>query len=73
MNCLLLLYEHLQGYLMKQNRMEEQSCDQMHQTQVPLDRNQSSKTEHTSDDLRTGLFQYIQDTGKKILKLLKST
>ncbi|KAL8181855.1 UNVERIFIED_CONTAM: Vacuolar protein sorting-associated protein 13B [Gekko kuhli] len=27
----------------------------------PADRSQSSKTEHNSDDLRTGLFQYIQD------------
>ncbi|EMP39377.1 Vacuolar protein sorting-associated protein 13B [Chelonia mydas] len=26
-----------------------------------MERNQTSKTEHTSDDLRTGLFQYIQD------------
>ncbi|XP_066482661.1 intermembrane lipid transfer protein VPS13B isoform X2 [Tiliqua scincoides] len=61
LNCLLLLHEHLQGYLMQQNRMEGQSSDQMHQPQVPPDRNKSSKTEHTSDDLRTGVFQYIQD------------
>ncbi|XP_053101134.1 intermembrane lipid transfer protein VPS13B isoform X9 [Hemicordylus capensis] len=62
LNCLVLLHELLQGYLVQEDKKEGQSTDQIHLTQIPMDRNQGSKTEHTSDDLRTGLFQYIQDT-----------
>ncbi|XP_061459906.1 intermembrane lipid transfer protein VPS13B isoform X5 [Rhineura floridana] len=62
LNCLVLLHELLQTYLVQEGRMDGQSTDQIHLIQTPTDRNQGSKTEHTSDDLRTGLFQYIQDT-----------
>uniref|UniRef100_A0A670KB47 Vacuolar protein sorting 13 homolog B n=1 Tax=Podarcis muralis TaxID=64176 RepID=A0A670KB47_PODMU len=62
LNCLLLLHELLQSYLVQEGKMHGQSTDQAHLVQSPTDRSQSSKTEHTSDDLRTGLFQYIQDT-----------
>nr|XP_023961065.1 vacuolar protein sorting-associated protein 13B isoform X16 [Chrysemys picta bellii] len=61
LNCLVLLHELLQGYLTEQGKMETLISDQTNQTQSPMERNQTSKTEHTSDDLRTGLFQYIQD------------
>ncbi|KYO29383.1 vacuolar protein sorting-associated protein 13B isoform A [Alligator mississippiensis] len=61
LNCLVLLHELLQGYLTKEGRMETLTSCQTYQTYSPTERNQVSKTEHTSDDLRTGLFQYIQD------------
>ncbi|XP_019383541.1 PREDICTED: vacuolar protein sorting-associated protein 13B isoform X4 [Gavialis gangeticus] len=61
LNCLVLLHELLQGYLTKEGRMETLTSCQTYQTYSPAERNQVSKTEHTSDDLRTGLFQYIQD------------
>uniref|UniRef100_A0A8C8S293 Vacuolar protein sorting 13 homolog B n=1 Tax=Pelusios castaneus TaxID=367368 RepID=A0A8C8S293_9SAUR len=61
LNCLVLLHELLQGYLTEQGKMKTLICDQTYQTLSPMEKNQTSKTEHTSDDLRTGLFQYIQD------------
>uniref|UniRef100_A0A8C3TIR6 Vacuolar protein sorting 13 homolog B n=1 Tax=Chelydra serpentina TaxID=8475 RepID=A0A8C3TIR6_CHESE len=61
LNCLVLLHELLQGYLTEQGKIETLISDQTYQTRSPMERNQTSKTEHTSDDLRTGLFQYIQD------------
>ncbi|XP_054840360.1 intermembrane lipid transfer protein VPS13B [Eublepharis macularius] len=62
LNCLVLIHELLQCYLQREERMEKQSSDHIYPMPLPSDRNQGSKTEHTSDDLRTGLFQYIQDT-----------
>ncbi|XP_077207934.1 intermembrane lipid transfer protein VPS13B isoform X2 [Paroedura picta] len=61
LNCLVLIHELLQGYLLHEERMEKQSSDHVYSAPHPTDRNQGSKTEHNSDDLRTGLFQYIQD------------
>ena len=64
MNCLLLIQEYLQGFLQKSAH-----ADPGPEEQPPTSRPQSppgpqpSKTEHSSDDLRTGLFQYIQDPG----------
>jgi vacuolar protein sorting-associated protein 13B len=30
----------------------------------PVEKTQAFKTEQSSDDLRTGIFQYVQDAGK---------
>uniref|UniRef100_A0A8D2L3K4 Vacuolar protein sorting 13 homolog B n=1 Tax=Varanus komodoensis TaxID=61221 RepID=A0A8D2L3K4_VARKO len=62
LNCLVLLHELLQSYLVQEDSAEGQNMDQIYPVQIPTDRNLFSKTEHTSDDLRTGMFQYIQDT-----------
>uniref|UniRef100_A0ACB8FE75 Vacuolar protein sorting-associated protein 13B n=1 Tax=Sphaerodactylus townsendi TaxID=933632 RepID=A0ACB8FE75_9SAUR len=61
LNCLVLIHELLQGYLLQEEKMEGQSFGLMCAAPHPTERKQDSKTEHTSDDLRTGLFQYIQD------------
>ncbi|XP_042321632.1 vacuolar protein sorting-associated protein 13B isoform X3 [Sceloporus undulatus] len=62
LNCLVLLHEHLQSYFLQDDKEERQGTAQINPVQIPTESNQGSKTEHTSDDLRTGLFQYIQDT-----------
>ncbi|XP_053571218.1 intermembrane lipid transfer protein VPS13B isoform X2 [Bombina bombina] len=63
LNCLLLLHELVQEYLKKESICCVASSDQPVQPASPaIGRPQTSKTEHSSDDLRTGLFQYIQDT-----------
>ncbi|KAG5271733.1 hypothetical protein AALO_G00183420 [Alosa alosa] len=68
MNCLLLIQEYLQGYLQKSGY-----TDPGPEEPPPTSRPQSppgphpSKTEHSSDDLRTGLFQYIQDPASQKL------
>ncbi|XP_042565146.1 LOW QUALITY PROTEIN: vacuolar protein sorting-associated protein 13B [Clupea harengus] len=68
MNCLLLIQEYLQGFLQKSAH-----ADPGPEEQPPTSRPQSppgpqpSKTEHSSDDLRTGLFQYIQDPASQKL------
>ncbi|XP_062915876.1 intermembrane lipid transfer protein VPS13B-like isoform X2 [Mobula hypostoma] len=59
LSCLNLLHELLQGYL----RQDAKSQMSDH-TQPPpsiMGRHQAFNTEHSSDDLRTGQFQYIQD------------
>nr|XP_014343547.1 PREDICTED: vacuolar protein sorting-associated protein 13B [Latimeria chalumnae] len=61
LNCLTLLQELLQAYLSGGEKLETQASDRAHQPSSPMGRYQASRTEHTSDDLRTGLFQYIQN------------
>ncbi|KAJ7397814.1 hypothetical protein BTVI_131814 [Pitangus sulphuratus] len=61
LNCLVLLHELLWQYLTKKGSVETLAPERTHPTCFSMERNQTSKTEHTSDDLRTGLFQYIQD------------
>ncbi|XP_061851653.1 intermembrane lipid transfer protein VPS13B isoform X1 [Colius striatus] len=61
LNCLVLLQELLWQYLTKKGSVETFVSKHTHPTCFSAERNQASKTEHTSDDLRTGLFQYIQD------------
>ncbi|XP_062394523.1 intermembrane lipid transfer protein VPS13B-like isoform X2 [Sardina pilchardus] len=69
MNCLLLVQEYLQGYLQKSGAYPDPAPEEP----PPTSRPQSppgphpSKTEHSSDDLRTGLFQYIQDPASQKL------
>ncbi|XP_038664545.1 vacuolar protein sorting-associated protein 13B-like isoform X2 [Scyliorhinus canicula] len=59
LNCLNLLHELLQGYLRQDAK--SQTSDHTQQPSSAMGRYQASKTEHSSDDLRTGQFQYIQD------------
>ncbi|XP_031986078.1 vacuolar protein sorting-associated protein 13B isoform X3 [Corvus moneduloides] len=61
LNCLVLLQELLGQYLTKKGSVETLIPEHTYPTCFSAERNQASKTEHTSDDLRTGLFQYIQD------------
>ncbi|NXA82913.1 VP13B protein, partial [Thryothorus ludovicianus] len=61
LNCLVLLQELLWQYLTKKGSVETLIPEHTYPTCFSAERNQASKTEHTSDDLRTGLFQYIQD------------
>ncbi|XP_067834221.1 intermembrane lipid transfer protein VPS13B-like isoform X2 [Heptranchias perlo] len=59
LTCLNLLHELLQVYL--QQEAKSQTSDHVQQPSSAMSRYQASKTEHSSDDLRTGQFQYIQD------------
>ncbi|KAJ7413251.1 hypothetical protein WISP_91683 [Willisornis vidua] len=61
LNCLVLLQELLWQYLTKKGCVETSTPERTHPTCSSAERSQASKTEHSSDDLRTGLFQYIQD------------
>ncbi|XP_039561924.1 vacuolar protein sorting-associated protein 13B [Passer montanus] len=61
LNCLVLLQELLWQYLSKKGSVETVIAERTHPTCFSTERNPASKPEHTSDDLRTGLFQYIQD------------
>ncbi|XP_071410190.1 intermembrane lipid transfer protein VPS13B isoform X2 [Pithys albifrons albifrons] len=61
LNCLVLLQELLWQYLTKKGCVETSVPERTHPTCSSAERSQASKTEHSSDDLRTGLFQYIQD------------
>ncbi|XP_048385088.1 intermembrane lipid transfer protein VPS13B-like isoform X2 [Stegostoma tigrinum] len=59
LNCLNLLHELLQGYFGQDAK--SQTSDHTQQPSSAIGRHQAFKTEHSSDDLRTGQFQYIQD------------
>ncbi|KAM8811060.1 intermembrane lipid transfer protein VPS13B-like [Eudromia elegans] len=61
LNCLVLLQELLQEYLTGKGSADCSVSEHTYPTCSSGERNQASKTEHTSDDLRTGMFQYIQD------------
>ncbi|XP_041648797.1 vacuolar protein sorting-associated protein 13B-like isoform X2 [Cheilinus undulatus] len=70
LNCLRLVEEHLQIYLNFQrgdsadSRCESKACN----TQPPSSSGSPTPlTEHSSDDLRTGHFQYIQDSASQRL------
>lgn len=69
LNCLKLIEEHLRSYLQLDSEdsaaepcLKTQACH----TQPPASPGSPSpRTEHTSDDLRTGHFQYIQDSASR--------
>ncbi|KAG8570401.1 hypothetical protein GDO81_011258 [Engystomops pustulosus] len=62
LNCLTLLNELVQEYLKRESGLGATSCEQPLLPVSPvISRPSTCKTEHSSDDLRTGLFQYIQD------------
>ncbi|XP_058131760.1 intermembrane lipid transfer protein VPS13B isoform X2 [Dasypus novemcinctus] len=67
LNCLVLLHELLNEYLNKEGDFEVQVSEPVSQKSFPMEKNQTFKSEQSSDDLRTGLFQYIQDA--ELLKL----
>ncbi|XP_053183782.1 intermembrane lipid transfer protein VPS13B-like isoform X3 [Scomber japonicus] len=68
LNCLMLVEEHLQAYLLLQKGdsadgfMKGKAC---HTQPPPSPGSPSPRTEHSSDDLRTGHFQYIQDSASQ--------
>ncbi len=67
LNCLKLVEEHLQSYLDLQRGDLADSCSKgkaCHTQPPPSPGSPSPRTEHSSDDLRTGHFQYLQDSGK---------
>ncbi|KAM3614331.1 uncharacterized protein V6R79_012862 [Siganus canaliculatus] len=70
LNCLKLVEEHLQTYLNIQKEDSADSCykSKALQTQPPPSpASPSPRTEHSSDDLRTGHFQYLKDTASQRL------
>lgn len=67
LNCLKLVEEHLQVYLNLQKKDSADSCSKgkaCHTQPPPSPGSPSPRTEHSSDDLRTGNFQYLQDSGE---------
>ncbi|XP_006859246.1 PREDICTED: vacuolar protein sorting-associated protein 13B isoform X2 [Chrysochloris asiatica] len=60
LNCLVLLHELLNGYLSEERNFEVQVSEAVSQMPSSME-NKQNKSEQSSDDLRTGLFQYIQD------------
>ncbi|KAM9723999.1 intermembrane lipid transfer protein VPS13B isoform 3-T3 [Menidia menidia] len=70
LNCLMLVEEHLRAYL---NLHKEGAADDCttgkacHTKPPPSPSSPSPGTEHSTDDLRTGNFQYIQDSGSQRL------
>ncbi|KAL1767820.1 vacuolar protein sorting-associated protein 13B [Sigmodon hispidus] len=60
LNCLALLHELFSGYL-KEGQLEVPVPESAPQMPSPVDKSQAFKSEQSSDDLRTGVFQYIQN------------
>uniref|UniRef100_A0A3B3X5Y6 Vacuolar protein sorting 13 homolog B n=1 Tax=Poecilia mexicana TaxID=48701 RepID=A0A3B3X5Y6_9TELE len=70
LNCLMLVEEHLRNYLHLQKEDSNDSWSKgkaCHTQPPPSPVAPSPRTEHSSDDLRTGNFQYIQDSGSQKL------
>ncbi|XP_034080341.1 LOW QUALITY PROTEIN: vacuolar protein sorting-associated protein 13B, partial [Gymnodraco acuticeps] len=71
LSCLKLVEEHLQAYLNLQRVTESaDSCSKgkaCHIQPPPLPSAPSPRTEHSSDDLRTGHFQYMQNSASQRL------
>ncbi|XP_039709774.1 intermembrane lipid transfer protein VPS13B isoform X4 [Pteropus medius] len=61
LNCLVLLHELLNGYLSEEGSFEVQASEAVPRVPSPVGKNQMFKSEQSSDDLRTGQFQYIRD------------
>nr|KAF6405044.1 hypothetical protein HJG63_009363 [Rousettus aegyptiacus] len=61
LNCLVLLHELLNGYLSEEGSFEVRASEAEPRVPSPVGKNQMFKSEQSSDDLRTGLFQYIRD------------
>ncbi|XP_054981251.1 intermembrane lipid transfer protein VPS13B isoform X2 [Sorex araneus] len=61
LNCLVLLHELLSGYLQDRGSLGAQPSEAEPQVPAPVEKSQTLKSEHSSDDLRSGLFQYIKD------------
>uniref|UniRef100_A0A3Q2QXD0 Vacuolar protein sorting 13 homolog B n=1 Tax=Fundulus heteroclitus TaxID=8078 RepID=A0A3Q2QXD0_FUNHE len=70
LNCLMLVEEHLRNYLHLHKEESNNSWSKgkaCHTQPPPSPVAPSPRTEHSSDDLRTGNFQYIQDSGSQKL------
>ncbi|CAN9514055.1 unnamed protein product [Ophioblennius macclurei] len=70
LNCLELVEEHLRAYLSLQKGDSAESGSKgkaFHSQPPPSPGSLSPRTEHSSDDLRTGHFQYIQDSASRRL------
>ncbi|XP_071061898.1 LOW QUALITY PROTEIN: intermembrane lipid transfer protein VPS13B [Pseudochaenichthys georgianus] len=71
LSCLKLVEEHLQAYLTLQRvTQSSESCSRgkaCHIQPPPLPGASSPRTEHSSDDLRTGHFQYMQNSASRSL------
>ncbi|XP_076767373.1 intermembrane lipid transfer protein VPS13B isoform X4 [Arvicanthis niloticus] len=61
LNCLALLHELFSGYLKEEGKSDMPVPESAPHTPSPVEKTQVFKTEQSSDDLRTGIFQYIQD------------
>ncbi|XP_047579553.1 intermembrane lipid transfer protein VPS13B isoform X4 [Lutra lutra] len=59
LNCLVLLHELLSGYLNEEGNFEVPEA--VPHMPSPVEKNQMFQSEQSSDDLRTGLFQYVRD------------
>ncbi|XP_051575064.1 intermembrane lipid transfer protein VPS13B-like isoform X3 [Myxocyprinus asiaticus] len=60
-NCLTEIQEHLKNYWSHMTRVEAESNEKPLSSKPPPTP-RPAQSEHSSDDLRTGLFQYIQDS-----------
>ncbi|XP_075405556.1 intermembrane lipid transfer protein VPS13B isoform X3 [Tenrec ecaudatus] len=60
LNCLVLLHELLKGSLSEEGHLD-MHVSQPEPSPSPVENNQNFKSAQSLDDLRTGLFQYIQD------------
>ncbi|MEQ2311046.1 hypothetical protein AMECASPLE_015573, partial [Ameca splendens] len=70
LNCLMLVEEHLRNYLHLHKEDSNNSWSKgkaCHIQPPPSPVAPSPRAEHSSDDLRTGNFQYIQDSGSQKL------
>ncbi|XP_035019480.2 vacuolar protein sorting-associated protein 13B-like [Hippoglossus stenolepis] len=70
LNCLNLVEEHLRAYLHLQKEDSADYCSKgklYHTQPPPSPGSPSPQTEHSSDDLRNGLFHYIHDSASQRL------
>ncbi|XP_041797507.1 vacuolar protein sorting-associated protein 13B-like isoform X1 [Chelmon rostratus] len=69
LSCLKLVEEHLQVYLNlhKGDSADSSKGKACHTQPPPSPGSPSPRTEHSSDDLRTGHFQYLQDSASQRL------
>ncbi|XP_056617879.1 intermembrane lipid transfer protein VPS13B-like isoform X2 [Triplophysa dalaica] len=65
-NCLSYIHDHLLNYCSQMTRVEAESNEKP-LLSTPPPPTHPVQSEHSSDDLRTGLFQYIQDSASQKL------
>lgn len=70
-SCLALIQEYLQSYLNNVTSQEEEDKEISIPSHLSVPHPSTSHhTEHSLDDLRTGVFRYIQDSGMLFLQYL---
>lgn len=69
------MQKHLQAYLQKGGGVEQLGAGEQPESHQPppSPHIHNPRTEHSADDLRTGLFQYIQDSGARVGGVLYAT